>query len=673
MSKAFDRVNRNFLDKILGKLGFGAEFRKWIETLYFETQSQVIINGFVSDLFILSRGVRQGCPLSPLLFIISVEPLLENIRKNNEIKGFRLPSGKSCSKVKGYADDANYYLHDLASVVVLLEVIEEFGKASEAKLNRDKTKLLLVGKLSDKDAAFIGVKTLQGKLKVLGVWVGTANCDKENWDPIVEKIVNTLKLWRMRNLTIYGRACIIQTLALSKVWYVGSVLTPPTNIIDKIEKEITNFLWRGKHHLINREIVRLPKTQGGLGIVSIEDKCRVLKLKWLKEISDHRSDKEKDWVEMGNYFLMNFSPKIYDFSVLLLNSYHRRTTDELPTMYLEIIQTWQTIGFKKCKPKIHAFKKMYIWYNDTFVKTTEQDIDLMQLGIYRVEDLWDSEKNEVMNANCFYLKYCTKILRQEKVIRITIRYQTIKERILGLLNEVDFTPEENERHVLKLEDYFNFEKKDLVTKNLYWRLRAEKSWVEYRARKQIGLPYSDKFFQDFYQALNDSDIDNKTKSLSWLLSWKGVLVGMVTKDWFEQENGLCKICKTNEETPLHLFIYCNLVKQFWEWFRRNLDIDKEVNELTLYVNNYTEVESFHFYCIAIGKQAIWSVRNKCVFDNLTPSANILKATFKELLKSSLNVLLKVYFKKGNLVSFLDKYCNYGVRVTEMKIVLDWKL
>ena len=116
----------------------------------------------------------------------------------------------------------------------------------------------------------------------------------------------------MRNLSIFGKACIINVLALAKVWYAGSVLKPPKKVSETLEKEITGFLWRHKNHLVNREILRLEKGKGGLGIPSIEDKCQVLKLKWLKYIIDERDKRNRDWIELANAFFMNFSPKIND-------------------------------------------------------------------------------------------------------------------------------------------------------------------------------------------------------------------------------------------------------------------------------------------------------------------------------------------------------------------------
>ena len=73
--KAFDRVNRRFLRRVLEKMNFGPSFRRWVDVIYQDTQSAVINNGWLSESFTLSRGVRQGCPLSPLLYCLVAETL----------------------------------------------------------------------------------------------------------------------------------------------------------------------------------------------------------------------------------------------------------------------------------------------------------------------------------------------------------------------------------------------------------------------------------------------------------------------------------------------------------------------------------------------------------------------------------------------------------------------
>ena len=86
--KAFDRVEISFLMKVLERMGFGPSFRNWIGLLYTDVHSAVSVNGFLTEFFPVTRGVRQGCPLSPLLYVLVMESLASVVRADIHIDGF---------------------------------------------------------------------------------------------------------------------------------------------------------------------------------------------------------------------------------------------------------------------------------------------------------------------------------------------------------------------------------------------------------------------------------------------------------------------------------------------------------------------------------------------------------------------------------------------------------
>ena len=95
--KAFDRVDWSFLFATLAKMGFGDNFLHWVRLLYTDIWSSVLVNGYTSRPFKSSRGVCQGCPLSPLLYVLSIEVLAANVRCHPDITGLRLPGFPSTS------------------------------------------------------------------------------------------------------------------------------------------------------------------------------------------------------------------------------------------------------------------------------------------------------------------------------------------------------------------------------------------------------------------------------------------------------------------------------------------------------------------------------------------------------------------------------------------------
>ena len=114
-TKAYDRVEWDFLFKVLRKFNFGSNFIHMIRTCYTNIESCVKGNGFTSIYFNLSRGIRQGCPISTLLYVLVAETLAEAVRVESEIKGIKLPDGL-ISKCVGYSDDGNATLSDFKSV-----------------------------------------------------------------------------------------------------------------------------------------------------------------------------------------------------------------------------------------------------------------------------------------------------------------------------------------------------------------------------------------------------------------------------------------------------------------------------------------------------------------------------------------------------------------------------
>jgi len=130
--KAFDTLEWNFLFNCLVTFNFGHEFKRWISTFYKNIQSCVRNDGLSSEYFNLTRGVRQGDPLSPYLFFLAVETLAIAIRENVEIKGIAID--KQETKLLQYADDTTAVLSDTESAYKLFQLLDKFKKVSGLKV-----------------------------------------------------------------------------------------------------------------------------------------------------------------------------------------------------------------------------------------------------------------------------------------------------------------------------------------------------------------------------------------------------------------------------------------------------------------------------------------------------------------------------------------------------------
>lgn len=139
-TKAFDRVSWNFLFKLLHKMKFGSKFIRWIKLLYTNISSNVKINGVTSKSFLLERGVRQGCPLSPLLYVLYSEIIALLVNTDPEIKGICVNSTEV--KLSQYADDLTAILRGIKSLHALFKFLRSFEFVSGALVNPEKTKAL---------------------------------------------------------------------------------------------------------------------------------------------------------------------------------------------------------------------------------------------------------------------------------------------------------------------------------------------------------------------------------------------------------------------------------------------------------------------------------------------------------------------------------------------------
>ena len=227
--KAFDRVNWNFLDQVLQRMNFGPEFRQWIRVIYTNISSACLHSGFVTSFFEIRRGARQGDPLSSLLNTLVAEVLGEAIRNCKDIKGVRLPGSSEESKISQYADDGNLTLVDEYSITKAFEIVRIFEKGSGSKLNLDETEGMWFSSMAGRTDGPVNTKWRTDFIKVLGIFFTISNFDflSLNWNFRIETLAKRLESWKFQTFSLEEKSMIINTLALSGLWYTGSVIPLP--------------------------------------------------------------------------------------------------------------------------------------------------------------------------------------------------------------------------------------------------------------------------------------------------------------------------------------------------------------------------------------------------------------------------------------------------------------
>ena len=271
--KAFDSISWNFLQKSLKAFNFGNTFCKWIKTLYCNTSSCVTNNGYASNFFPVERGVRQGCPISPLLFIIVAEILACKIRFDGEIKGISVD--EEVFTISQLADDTTLFLSDLNSLKRAIMLLDHFSIISGLLLNKAKSQMLHLGRYIQHLPDNIGIKLIDGSFKTLGVWF---SIDREamyqtNFNNCIEKMSCQLNIWKQRGLSLKGKITILKSLAVSKMIYLSSMLPVPGWFIKKVDILFFNFVWDGKPSKIKKSTIVGEIAAGGLKIYAVCGGC----------------------------------------------------------------------------------------------------------------------------------------------------------------------------------------------------------------------------------------------------------------------------------------------------------------------------------------------------------------------------------------------------------------
>lgn len=342
--KAFDRVSHDYLFKLLEKFGFGHNFLRWIRIFYNQIYSAVKCNGHISKYFQISNSVRQGCPLSALLFVLTAEPLALHIKSNSNIRGIDIPNTDANSLIYQHADDTTLTLSDRNSINAVFREFDKYSTASGSKVNKAKSEILCLGKcyINDSDLLQLGISKCDAVIQVLGVYLGRNQnqCDDKNWKDKLVKIKSICNMWKQRHLNLQGRAVIVSSLLLSKLWYTLMVQPIPEWALREIKTITMQFLWLKKSYPIRYCTLIGQKQEGGLYIPDIESKVKSFRLKFLKRFLD------VDHVAIWKQCFMNFLQS--EFKMNLKEEYFymnipKNRLVKLPYIYQELLSAWYTI------------------------------------------------------------------------------------------------------------------------------------------------------------------------------------------------------------------------------------------------------------------------------------------------------------------------------------------
>eukprot|EP00253_Pinus_taeda_P017686 PITA_17686 len=295
LQKAYDCLDWGFIKCLLAKIGLKSNSISWLMSCMENVNYVVIINGIPSPFFPAERGLRHGCPLTPLLFIMAMNSLSLHI--NKAVSENRCKPVKICRK--------NFISHNLfvddvlvfamlckALWTYLFDILNRFQSETSLYINRAKSILYdndtnteLVNWISH----LVGTESrlIKDGVKYLGFQLKVNSYSSADWQWLIDRYFKKISAWEFKCLSLVGRIILTQVVLTQLVVYWAHIFFLPASIIHKMNKISANFIWGGKshqkkYHLSRMEKIASPKSLGGWGLLDLRifDKALLCKSLW---------------------------------------------------------------------------------------------------------------------------------------------------------------------------------------------------------------------------------------------------------------------------------------------------------------------------------------------------------------------------------------------------------
>ena len=296
IEKAYDNVDWSFLLIVMQKMGFGEKWIEWIEWCISTASFSVLVNDTSKGFFQSSRGLRQGNPLSPYLFVIAMEVFSSFLKRAMDggfmsdcrVKG-RSEEGVQISHLLFADDTLVFYQVSQDHLTYLSWLLMWFEAVLGLRINLEKSELIPVGRVENIDdlASEFGCRVGSLPSTYLGLPLGAPFKTVSVWDGVEERFCKRLAMWKRQYLSKGGRATLIRSTLSNLPIYFMSLLKLPSSVRRRLEQIERDFLWGGgnlerKPHLVRWKVVCLSKKKGGLKVkcLSILNKALLSEWNW---------------------------------------------------------------------------------------------------------------------------------------------------------------------------------------------------------------------------------------------------------------------------------------------------------------------------------------------------------------------------------------------------------
>lgn len=562
--KAFDSIAWSFLFESLKLFNFGETFMRYIKLLYSSPLCCVTNNGYNSEYFELTRGIRQGCPISALLFLLCAEVLACNIRGNREIEGITLRQNEI--KITQFADDTCLYLKDIPSLEKVLIIFESFYRYAGLRLNKEKSEIIWLGK-TERVGNIENISIQNNPTKALGIWLCKDEnlITKHNIESKVLKIKSLLNIWKQRNLTIKGRVTILKSQALPIITFVASCLHIPDHCIEQIERLFFEFLWPNKKHHVKKKTVIESIENGGIKMPDVSSYIKSLHIMWLKRLLLKTSCSPT----------VEYILQTKDIARFLQLKNNVKFLGRIPSFYKECLNDWYKLHNQPPLTGCEVLSET-IWGNE-FILIDSKPVKNHIWRSHGIENIY-----HLLNGNGYFKTI--EHLYQDFNLRVSVMlYNSIKAAIpqewLRLVREnvdciIHFPLPINLNLNLKLGNKTTT-LKQCTNKELY---------DEYISKKSIRPSSYERWETDYYYANFDWNLitvipyqcarETYLQSLQYQIINCYFPTNKMLHLWKKEPTPNCRYCDSIDSLE-HYFYFCARSQAFWErvkqWFAEKFD------------------------------------------------------------------------------------------------------
>lgn len=550
--KAFDRVEWSYMFDVMSRFGIGENFIKWVRLLYTSPKAAVLTNGVLSDSFALHRGTRQGCPLSPLLFAIAIEPLAIYIRNNQKIYGVSI--GNRQQKILLYADDILLTItNPLISLPELTDLIKQFGVISGYKVNFHKSEIMPLGSLDVLEPNFIKpFKWSPSGITYLGILITPklSHLYDANIKTAISRIKEDFTRWSKLPISFSGRINLIKMIIFPKILYpLSMTFSNLTNAdIKDLNRSMSKFIWASKRPKVKLQTLQLPTDKGGWSLPNFKYyiwaiQARII-LDWV-----HKSE-DALWVDIEQEFCNPVS---------LINLLDQKTqipdkVKENP-LIIRVVKTWSQIRRSlKYSQNLPILSTLASNTNFHHIYMGSQFGSWINLGIYRIFDLF--HKDIFMSFDELHLKH--NIPKKDFFKYLQIRHFVHTRHGSLTLNSSDFFLD---RFFLRNTEVKHFISKFYSMINQYKAdnlISLQKAWS-----KNLKCDIDENVWDDIIRLPLNISVCNRFKEMQFNIVHRAY----ISPNRYSKVNNTvspqCPKCNDSIGTFFHCLWECPLVADFW--------------------------------------------------------------------------------------------------------------